>query len=252
MVFTDETYFETGDLRMRRAGGVLRHAHEAYLPRNLNRRFAAGSIVMFWRAILYDHSGNQLQFHILKTPYETPREKRKADVLLQREYEQELAEEAFHLANGDRMNKDPEFKLRKKDRKGGIDWFLYRERILNPELYPFVLQKMAIRDGVVIMEDNAPAYIHSYHNYPREQLGISKLIWPANSPDLNPIERIWMEIKDEIKTQIGVEFAAPAIRCLVLSEWRNYPRDRINQHVLSMPRRIEACIADGGGSNFNF
>ncbi|KAI5844675.1 hypothetical protein DFP73DRAFT_465375, partial [Morchella snyderi] len=145
---------------------------------------------MFWGGIFYDHSGNQLPFHIFKTPYET-REKREADVLLQREYEQELAEEAFHLANGDRMNKDPELKLRKKDKKDGIDWFLYRERILNPELYPFVLQKMAIRDGVVIMEDNAPVHIPHYHNYPREQLGISKLIWPANSPDVNPIERIW-------------------------------------------------------------
>lgn len=237
---------------MRRAKGVLRRAGEAYIPRNINRKFGTGSTIMFWGAILYDQSGAQLPYHIFKTPYETARERAEADVQLQQEYEQELAEEAFHLANGDWVNRAPEFKVRKKDRKDGIDWFLYCERILNPELYPFVLQKMAIRDGVLLMEDNAPAHIHHYHDYLRVQLGINKLFWPASSPDLNPIERISMEIKDKIKTQIGVEFAAPAIRRLVLSEWQNYPVDRVNHHVLSMSRRIEACIADGGGNNFNF
>jgi transposase len=111
---------------------------------------------------------------------------------------------------------------------------------------------MTQRYGVLIMEDNAPVHVHNYHDYPRERLGISKLIWPANSPDLNPIECIWMEMKDSIKNQIGVDFTAAAIRRLVLNEWRNYPVDRINQYVLSMSRRIEACIADNGGNSFNF
>jgi transposase len=252
VIFTDDSYFETGDLRMTRAKGVLRRAGEAYIPRNINRKFGTGATIMFWGAILYDHSGNQLPYHLYKTPYETAEERRRADVQLQEEYEQELREEAFHLANGDWLAQDPELKVRKKDRKGGIDWFIYRERILNPQLYPFVLQKMAQRPGVLLMEDNAPSHIHHYHNYPREQLGINKLIWPPNSPDLNPIERIWMEIKDKIKSQIGVDFTAAAIRRLLLQEWTNYPVDRVNHHVLSMTRRIEACIADGGGNNFNF
>ncbi|RPB13803.1 hypothetical protein P167DRAFT_485548 [Morchella conica CCBAS932] len=104
------------------------------------------------------------------------------------------------------------------------------------------------------MEDNAPGHIHHYHDYPRERLGISKLIWPANSPDLNPIERIWMEMKDSIKNQleIGADFTAAAVRHSIVNEWRNYPVDKINQHVLSMSRRIEACIADNGRNNFNF
>lgn len=100
-----------------------------------------------------------------------------------------MAEEAFHLAHRDWVHRAPELKVRKKDRKSGIDWFLYSERILNSELYPFVLQKI-IRDGVLMMEDNTPAHIHNYHDYLRVQLGITKLFWPASSPDLNPIKRI--------------------------------------------------------------
>jgi hypothetical protein len=38
-------------------------------------------------------------------------------------------------------------------------------------------------------------------------------------------------MKDNIQNQIGMDFAAAAIKRLVLNEWRNYPVARINQHV---------------------
>ena len=60
----------------------------------------------------------------------------------------------------------PELKERGKDKRGGIDWFIYRERIQIPLLYPFALAAKVTRAGVVIMEDNAPAHIHHYHNLP--------------------------------------------------------------------------------------
>ena len=57
IIFTDESYFETGSLRARRALGVLRRAGEAYRPQNIDRKFAQGATVMFWGAILYGKSG---------------------------------------------------------------------------------------------------------------------------------------------------------------------------------------------------
>jgi len=64
VVFTDESYFETGALRRRRARGVLRRAGEAFLPRNLNRKFAQGATVMFWGAILYGYKGKSISLFI--------------------------------------------------------------------------------------------------------------------------------------------------------------------------------------------
>jgi len=69
----------------------------------------------------------------------------------------------------------PELKERGKDRRGGIDWFIYCERILSPLLYSFITLVQADRPGVVIMEDNAPAHIHHYHDGPWQQLGFQKL-----------------------------------------------------------------------------
>jgi hypothetical protein len=57
VIFTDESYFETSNLRERRARGVLRRAGEAFVPRNMNRKFHGGATVMFWGAILYGYAG---------------------------------------------------------------------------------------------------------------------------------------------------------------------------------------------------
>lgn len=102
------------------------------------------------------------------------------------------------------------------------------------------------------MEDNAPAHIHHYHNLPREQLGLRKIEWPANSPDLNPIETIWCEMKDRIKERLGIRITARGIREIVADQWLNYPLAKVNHHILSMPGRIEACIQDGGDNCFNY
>lgn len=47
VVFTDESYFETGALRQRCARRVLRRPGKAYLPQNLNRKFAQSATTMF-------------------------------------------------------------------------------------------------------------------------------------------------------------------------------------------------------------
>ncbi|RPA89847.1 transposable element Tcb2 transposase [Choiromyces venosus 120613-1] len=53
------------------------------------------------------------------------------------------------------------------------------------------------------MEDNAPVHIHHYQDIPRDRLGFTKLVWTTNSPDLNPIETIWMELKGILREKIG-------------------------------------------------
>jgi len=44
---------------------------------------------------------------------------------------------------------------RSKNRKGGIDWFRYREQVLKPLLYPFYDRIKHDRANIQLMEDGA-------------------------------------------------------------------------------------------------
>lgn len=83
----------------------------------------------------------------------------------------------------------------RKGKKGGIDAVAYRDKILLPLLHPFYEQ---VRDAhpdreVWLIEDNGSSHQKAakmcYHE--REIRGILKVDWPANSPDLHPIEDVW-------------------------------------------------------------
>jgi len=64
----------------------------------------------------------------------------------------------------------------------------------------------------MIMEDNASAHVHHYHDISRERLRFSKIIWPANMSDLNLMEPIWTQLKNQLHEQIGPCMTARQIR----------------------------------------
>ena len=76
-------------------------------------------------------------------------------------------------------------------------WFLctlinliyrYQQVILKPILIPFALKCKRIRPETIVQEDNAPSHSSHYQQEVFDAAQVSRLIWPANSPDLNMIE----------------------------------------------------------------
>ncbi|GFX62750.1 transposable element Tc1 transposase [Trichonephila clavipes] len=77
--------------------------------------------------------------------------------------------------------------------------------------------------------------------------GIQRLVWPARSPDLNPIKNVW----DALGRQVAGRNYPPTnentlIRALT-EEWDKLPQQLLDNVVQSMVRRVECCITLHGG-----
>ncbi|KAF9472939.1 hypothetical protein BDN70DRAFT_937804 [Pholiota conissans] len=73
-----------------------------------------------------------------------------------------------------------------------------------------------------------------------EDKKIRLLFHPPSSPDLNPIERVWHELKHILRTLPHPPQTVNQLRAAVLNAWENLPIDDINKHIYSMPDRIAA------------
>ena len=74
------------------------------------------------------------------------------------------------------------------------------------------------------------------------------LPWPAQSPDLNPIENFWNEVDKKLRNLPNQPKNVEDLERKVKYAWHSIPLEYIQNLVESMPRRIQACIAAKGGS----
>lgn len=79
-----------------------------------------------------------LPYHVYCTPYETDDEKRAAEFILYCKYIEAQQEEQCGGPKG-------ELQVLKEDQNSGIDWFIYREHILNLQLFLFAIGNMRQR-----------------------------------------------------------------------------------------------------------
>ncbi|GFU42091.1 transposable element Tcb2 transposase [Trichonephila clavipes] len=66
---------------------------------------------------------------------------------------------------------------------------------------------------------------------------------PACSPDLSPVEHEW----DQLKMQMPSCHSVHDLELAVQNLWTQLPQDNIRCLINSMPDRVAACIAAGGG-----
>ncbi len=74
--------------------------------------------------------------------------------------------------------------------------------------------------------------------------GITVLDWPANSPDLNPIENLWGIVKRKMRDTRHNN--ADDLKATVKETWASIPPQQCHKLITSMPRRIEAVIKAKG------
>ncbi|GFV12645.1 transposable element Tcb2 transposase [Trichonephila clavipes] len=120
----------------------------------------------------------------------------------------------------------------------------YIDEVLLPNVHLF---RGAVGDKFVVMDDNATCHRTLAVQDCLDSEGIQLLVWPARSPDLNPIENVW----DALGSQVAGRNYPPTnkntlIRALT-EEWDKLPQKLLDNVVQSMVRRVECCITLHGG-----
>ncbi len=74
--------------------------------------------------------------------------------------------------------------------------------------------------------------------------GVGVLDWPTNSPELNPIENIWVIVKRKMRNKRQKN--ADELKATFKETWASIPPQQCHKLITSMPRRIEAVIKEKG------
>lgn len=120
----------------------------------------------------------------------------------------------------------------------------YRDNILEPIVRPHAAR---IGENFILMHDNARPHVARTVRHFLEQHNIEVLPWPAQSPDLNPIEHVWDMLKRRVLNQ-GLVFQTreELFNCLQ-EQWQQIDQNDIDNFIRSMPNRCRAVINNRGG-----
>ncbi|GBL66778.1 Transposable element Tcb1 transposase [Araneus ventricosus] len=120
---------------------------------------------------------------------------------------------------------------------------IYRDVILEQHVRLF---RGAMGAEFLFMDDNSRPHRANIVDECLQSEDITRMDWPAYSPDLIPIEHVWDMLGRRIAARQPPPTCLPELRRALLDEWCNIPQDQIDNLILSMPRRCKACIASSG------
>uniref|UniRef100_A0A8C1N644 Tc1-like transposase DDE domain-containing protein n=1 Tax=Cyprinus carpio TaxID=7962 RepID=A0A8C1N644_CYPCA len=126
--------------------------------------------------------------------------------------------------------------------KGRVNAASYQE-ILEHFMLPSA-EKLYGDEDFVFQHDLAPAHSAKTTGKWFTDHGITVLNWPANSPDLNPIENLWDIVKRKLRD--ARPNTLDELKAAIEASWASITPQQCHRLIASMPRRIEAVISAKG------
>lgn len=125
--------------------------------------------------------------------------------------------------------------------EGSVTAVKYIE-LLEQHLLPF----MNVQTEYVFQDDNAPAHTARAVKQWKDDNLTETLPWPAQSPDLNPIENLWDELDRRVRAHKPKPKNTRELFIVLREKWETIEISKINNLIESMPRRVTAVIKNQG------
>ncbi|CEG67184.1 hypothetical protein RMATCC62417_03650 [Rhizopus microsporus] len=105
-------------------------------------------------------------------------------------------------------------------------------------------------EDFIFQHDNDPKHTAKVtKKYLHEQKKYTVLPWPAQSPDLNPIEHIWRHLKLKLALYEQRARGVHELWERVQNEWNMFDTDICCKYINNMPARVKVVIDAKGGNN---
>jgi hypothetical protein len=119
--------------------------------------------------------------------------------------------------------------------------------ILEDHMLPSLEESRISEEEIIFQQDNDPKHTSKKAKKWMEDNNITLLDWPAQSPDISPIEHQWFHLKRKLEEYPTAPKGVWEVWERVVEVWNNIPPEVCQNLITSMPRRLEAVIKAKGG-----
>ncbi len=120
------------------------------------------------------------------------------------------------------------------------------QKILKDNVRPSV-RDLKMKRTWVLQQDNDPKHTSKSTSEWLKKNKMKTLEWPSQSPDLNPIEMLWHDLKKAVHARKPSNVAELQQFCQ--DEWAKIPPQHCNRLIASYRKRLIAVVAAKGGPN---
>ena len=101
---------------------------------------------------------------------------------------------------------------------------------------------------ILFQHDNDPKHTSRGVKKYLSNQSYNVLEWPAQSPDLSPLENLWKQVKDQIGARPQKSTSLSDLFAVVKEEWNKIPLEYIQHIVISIINRPKAVLEANGFS----
>lgn len=117
--------------------------------------------------------------------------------------------------------------------------------VLDEHLWPVIVKYFG-NSPWHFMDDNCPVHRSRETENWKRRNNIQPFFWPPQSPDLNPIENVWLVLKNHVKRRIFHIHTTDDLKRELQYAWENLSKTYIQSLYSSLPKRCRKVIASKG------